>query len=139
MAFNRHAFDQFLSEHKLVGARCDACAHIAVPPRPLCPACRGTQMQWVPLSGEGKLRTYTAIAVVPPAMAALGYGRSNPFVSGVVELAEGPMVAARIIDVDAAAPEQLVVGTPMQVRFVSEGQGTLLAFGPAASPAETAP
>ena len=34
-------FSQYLGEQKLMGTRCKSCGALHLPPRPLCPACRG--------------------------------------------------------------------------------------------------
>lgn len=132
-SFNLHAFDQFLKEEKFFGATCNACGLLAIPPRPLCRQCGADDLEWTALSGKGKLRTFTTISVVPPAMAARGFGRKNPYCSGVVELEEGGLIACRICGVAADRPEGIVVGTEMQVRFLREergGEQTVLAFEP---------
>jgi uncharacterized protein len=51
-----------------------------------------------------------------------------PYVCAVVELAEGPWLTVRLVDVD---PGALVAGQPLRVRFV--------ASGPAEEPGETLP
>ena len=92
-------------------------------------------MQWVPLSGNGKLAAYTCIAIGPPFMIGQGYDRQNPYCVGVVELEEGVRVDARIEGVDAKRPETIQVGMPLKVRFLHQGEGedarTCLAFEPA--------
>ena len=67
-------------------------------------------------------------------MAALGYGRDNPYCSGVVELDEGGRLDARIEGLDAKNPESIEVGLSLKVKFLREGSekgGTVtLAFEP---------
>jgi uncharacterized OB-fold protein len=134
LPFTQHAFNRLLDQEQLAGARCKACGHITLPPRPLCRACHQTDLAWQPMAGTGTLRTFTQIAVVPPAMAAQGYGRNNPYCSGVVELTEGCLVAARIVGIDANDPGSLTIGTPMRAVFLhpdQEREGpTVLAFEP---------
>ncbi len=122
-AFTGTAFYGFLKEHKLMGARCPQCGAIYAPPRPLCPACPDNEMEWVELSGAGKLASYSVIAIAPTAMLEAGYGRENPYCSGVVELAEGPRISAQILGVDVAHPEKIVIGTPVQAVFIERGEG----------------
>jgi uncharacterized OB-fold protein len=68
-------------------------------------------------------------------MAALGYGRDNPYCSGVVELEEGARVDARIEGIDASTPESIQIGMPLKVKFLREGgeahTTAALAFEPA--------
>ena len=130
--FNDHSYEQFLSEGKIMGSKCKKCGALALPPRPICGSCFGSQMEWVPFTGDGKLVAFTSIVVVPPAMAQEGFGRNNPYIVGVVELREGVKIVARITGLDAKKPEQIKVGTPLQAEFLQMRQGpskeTILAF-----------
>jgi uncharacterized OB-fold protein len=125
------SYRQYLEEETLMGSKCGSCGRVYAPPRQICIHCHSSQMQWNPLSGNGTLAAFTCIAIGPPSMAALGYGRENPYCSGVVELVEGGRVDARIEGVDAGNPESILVGMPLKVRFLHEGEnGVSLAFEP---------
>lgn len=132
--FSDLSYRQFLNENKLMGSRCGMCGSLSAPPRPICVHCHAIEMQWVPLSGFGRLAAYTCIAVGPPFMIAEGYDRKNPYCVGVVELDEGVRVDARIEGVNARRPETIRVGMPLHVRFLHRGEGedarTCLAFEP---------
>ena len=122
-AFTGAAFYGFLKEHKLMGSRCPQCGAIYAPPRPLCPACPSAEPEWVELSGAGTLASYSVIAIAPTAMIEAGYGRENPYCSGVVELAEGPRISAQILGVDVVHPEAIEIGVPVKVAFIERGEG----------------
>ncbi len=132
--FNDHSYEEFLSERRIMGTKCRRCGDLSVPPRVICASCHGTEMEWAEFKGEGRLAAFTSIFIAPPSMAEEGFGRNNPYVSGVVELEEGPRVVARIIDVDARSPETIKVGLPVKADFVSgEERGkkkTALVFRP---------
>ena len=132
--FTAVSFNQYLKEKRLMAARCRGCGHLNLPPRPLCSQCRSPEVEWTEMSGVGKLAAFTAIAIAPTEMIAAGYGRDNPYVSGIVTLEEGPSISARITGVDARAPEGIRVGTPLTVEFLELGEGeqarTVLAFRP---------
>jgi uncharacterized OB-fold protein len=132
--FTGWSFYQFLGENKLMGSRCGSCGALHVPPRAICPACFGEKMSWVEMSGEGKLVAFTTVHIAPTAMIEVGYGRDNPYCTGIVELAEGPAISAQILGVDPAMPEEIEIGTPLRVTFVQRGEGdqarTFLAFEP---------
>ncbi len=133
--FTVGAFQGFLDQRKLVSTRCGLCGELSVPPRAICPKCHGTQMTLEELSGQGKLAGFTSISIVPTAMAQEGYGREKPYLTGVVALAEGPRIAARLVDMDADKPQEVKIGTNLQAVFQDtehEGQKrVVLAFGPA--------
>ena len=131
---NDYGFEQFLSEGKLMGAKCNACETLYVPPRSLCPRCRHSEMEWTETAGEGRLVAFTSISIGTPAMMKEGYDRNNPYCSGAVELTEGARVVARIEGVDSLQPETIEVGMPLKVTFLRQGAGenrkTVLSFTP---------
>jgi hypothetical protein len=130
--FSDISYEQYLNEEKIMGTRCKACNALYAPPRPICIACHGQEMEWVEMEGEGTLSAFTCIAVGPPFMIAEGYTRKHPYISGVVELKEGVRVDARIEGVDGNRPEDIKVGMPMKAKFLhrEEGAKTYLAFEP---------
>ena len=132
--FSDIAYAKFLNDEKLMGSRCKDCGALFVPPRPICIKCHGSDMEWVEMKGKGELKAFTCISIVPPSMMEEGYGRNNPYCSGVVELEEGAKVVARIEEVDTNKPEDIRVGMPLTVKFLHRGEGedkkTFLAFRP---------
>jgi hypothetical protein len=132
--FNDISYEQFLHQDRLMGSKCEDCGALYVPPRPLCIQCQGSRMQWLEVSGRGKLKAFTCIAVVPPSMTGEGYDRKNPYCTGVVELEEGSRVVARIEGVDTHHPETIKIGTPLTVLILHRGEEnrlrTFLAFKP---------
>lgn len=121
--FTAASFYQYVGEKKLMASRCTACNHLYLPPRAICPHCHGDQLTWEETSGRGKLVAYTAIGVGPTFMVQTGYGRNNPYVTGIVELDEGVKISARILGVDARQPESVQIGIPLTVTFVEQGEG----------------
>jgi O-antigen/teichoic acid export membrane protein len=75
---------------------------------------------------------FTAVFIGPNAMIEAGYDRTNPYMSGIVKLAEGPFISAQILGLDAVAPDVDDIGTPLTVQFIERGDGeakrTFLAF-----------
>lgn len=132
--FTPISFHQFLNEKKLMGSRCQKCGTLYLPPRPLCIKCHNGEMEWTEVKGKGKLAAFTVITVVPAKMIAQGYGRDNPYCTGIVELEEGPKISARIVGADFQAG-QVKVGMPLTIDFLEIGEGeekkTVLAFRPA--------
>jgi hypothetical protein len=126
------AFYQYLDEQKLMGCRCKSCGGLHLPPRPLCPACYSDQVEWEQVGGTGKLLAFTTVHIAPTAMIEAGYGRTNPYCTGIVQLDEGPAISAQIVGVDPSQPEQIEIGAPVRVAFVQRGEGeeerTYLAF-----------
>ena len=132
--FSDTAYEKYLSEDKLMGSRCEHCRALYVPPRPICVKCQSDAMVWEEMAGTGKLAAFTCISIGPSFMIAEGYNRHNPYCSGVVELAEGPRVDARIEGVDPKNPETIKIGRPLNVKFLHRQREdqpiTYLAFAP---------
>lgn len=133
--FNDIAYNQFLSEEKLMGCRCRKCGERYVPPRPLCVKCFSADLEWLEMKGRGRLVAFTAIAIAPPFMMAQGYNRKHPYISGVVELDDCGRVDARIEGVDPMKPESIRIGQPMKATYIHRRDinisETYLAFEPA--------
>lgn len=130
--FTSTEYYKFLSEHKLMASRCRENRAVYLPPRAICPTNHSTDMEWVELSGKGKVIAFTVITIAPTAMIEAGYSRTNPYCAGIVQLEEGPTISAQILGVDVAHPEKIAIGTPVQATFVERGEGdkrrTYLAF-----------
>ncbi|MHA1580816.1 MAG: Zn-ribbon domain-containing OB-fold protein [Candidatus Freyarchaeota archaeon] len=125
------SFYDFLKERKIMGTKCKKCGEIYLPPRPLCPKCVDSELEWVELEGRGKLAAFTSISVAPTHMLEAGHTRDNPYVFGLIELDSGPTVSALILGVDAKKPENIEIGTRMTVEFVERDDRVLLGFKPA--------
>jgi scaffold protein (connect acetoacetyl-CoA thiolase and HMG-CoA synthase) len=130
--FTAASFDQYLAEGKLMASRCADCGTLNLPPRAICPKCHSENLEWTGTSGVGKLVGFTVVSIAPTFMIEQSYGRDKPYVSGVVELEEGVKISARITGVDATKPEEIKIGTPLTVDFITVGEGdeakTYLAF-----------
>ena len=125
-SFSVQSFYDFLRNRKLMGVKCLKCNAVFTPPRPNCPHCNSTRLQWTELSGKGKLATFTVIHVGPAELA-----RETPYIVGVVQLDEGPNVSCRVTGLATDKPESIRIGSPMLVDFIIKGEKAVLAFSPA--------
>lgn len=130
--FTAAGHNAYLAEHKLMAVRCTSCSALYLPPRAVCPACHSEALEWVELSGNASLTGFTIIYVAPTAMLAQGYSRENPYISGIVELLEGPKISARITGLDPHHPEVIKIGITLKADYLEVGEGegkrTFLAF-----------
>lgn len=130
--FTAASFYDFLKQGRLMGVRCRSCGQLSAEPRPMCPACHSQEVEWHQFSGKGQLSTFTCISIVPESMAKKGYGRNNPYCSGIVTLAEGPRISARILGVDASNPQNIRTGMELELRLEDlDPEQPALAFRPA--------
>ena len=121
--FTAAAFNQYLAEHQLMLAHCARCGRDYVPPRAICPNCHSTELDWVAASGQATLAAFTVIYGGPAFMVEQGFDRQTPYISGIVTLAEGPALSARITGLDPLKPEAIAIGTSLSVDFIEFGAG----------------
>jgi len=131
--FNATNFYKRLQENqRLSGVRCKSCGHLAPEARPMCPMCHSFDVEWYGFSGKATLSTFTCISIVPEYMLQKGYGRDNPYCSGIVTLEEGPRISARITGVDGNNPQDIKTGIPMVLDVEDfDAEHPALAFRPA--------
>ena len=90
-AFTKPFWDA-LMEGRLITTRGKRSGRLTFPPKPFCPHDWGREVEWVELSGRGRLYAQTLIHAVPAAFAG-----EVPIRNGIVDLNEGLRVAARIV------------------------------------------
>jgi uncharacterized OB-fold protein len=97
-------------EHKLLLQVCGACGSWFHYPRPFCPRCWSTEVEWREASGRGTVYTYSIVHQndLPP------WPTKVPYVAAVVELEEGPRMMTNLVDCDHDAVR---VGLPVEVLF----------------------
>jgi uncharacterized OB-fold protein len=109
---------EFINSKKLMGSKCKKCNEMYVPPRKLCTKCNSTDMEWVEMSGKGKIAAYSCIGVGTTFMVEKGYSMKKPYCFSVIKLDEGPMVSGQLIGVDETKPETIKIETPVKTTFL---------------------
>lgn len=104
--------------------RCAACTRWFHPPAPICPRCGSFEVGAQPVSGRGKVLTFTVNhqAWTPEL--------KDPYVVAIVELAEqaGLRVLSNVVD---CAVDRVAIDMPVQVRFEQHEDVWLPLFSPA--------
>lgn len=90
------------AQGKFLTRKCTACGEPHWYPRPYCPFCGG-ETEWVELSGEGTIYSYTVSRRADPV-----------YVTAYVELAEGPRMLTNIVDGDV---DRLSIGQSVRLAF----------------------
>ena len=72
---------------------CKACSRQTFPPKPVCPHCWSTDVEWSALSPRGTLYSWTRIHAAPSVFAA-----EAPYAVGIVDLDSGIRLACRLVD-----------------------------------------
>ena len=88
-------------------------------PRVAEPGSGATDLEWVEASGRGSVYSTTTVRCKPPAA---------DYNVALIDLAEGPRMMSRVVDVAAA---EVKIGMPVQARIVIENDAPLLVFDPA--------
>jgi uncharacterized OB-fold protein len=105
--------------------RCKTCDQLFFYPRSECPRCLGSDLEWVPVSGRGRLHSFTIIN--QPANAA--FRDDVPYVYAVVQLIEGPRMISNLVECDV---ESVSVDMPVEAVFDDvTPEWTLVKFKPA--------
>jgi len=109
--------------HQLQLQRCGGCSSFIYYPRDRCPNCLSERLEWTPVSGRGKLYSYTVVR-----RASTRSFSDKPYVLAIVELDEGVRMTTNI----EAPPENVKVGMPVTVYFDDvTPEKTLVKFKPA--------
>jgi uncharacterized OB-fold protein len=103
--------------------RCCSCSQAYFYPRPVCPQCGSTAVEWFTATGTATLYSYIINERPAP-------GYDPPFVVAIVQLEEGPRMLTNIVDVEPT-PENLVLDMPLTVKFEQRGDMALPVFAPA--------
>jgi uncharacterized protein len=105
---------------ELLVQACAACGERRMPPRPMCPQCRSTQVRWEPTSGRGRIWSF--IVPHPPLLPA--FAAVAPYNAIVVELEEDPgirfvgnLVANADGEINEIDPATITIGENVRVVF----------------------
>lgn len=108
--------------HELTLQHCAKCGAFVYYPRYRCPTCFSEDLEWRPVSGRGKVYSYTVVRRA----STRSFG-DGPYVLAIVELDEGPRITTNIV----APPEQVRVDMPVTVYFDDvTPERTLVKFKP---------
>jgi len=105
--------------------RCLDCGKPYFYPRPVCPECGSTNVEWFTASGEATLYSYVINHRPAP-----GFEDDAPYAIAVVQLAEGPRMMTNLVGVPNT-PDELVLDMPLRVTFEQRGEVSLPLFAPA--------
>ena len=86
-------FWEATKRHELVMPRCKTCSELFFYPRELCPTCLSPELEWVPVSGKGRVYSYTVVH--QPAHPS--FREDAPHVFAIIQLDESPWMIANIV------------------------------------------
>jgi uncharacterized OB-fold protein len=95
-------FYDALVEGKIVGLKCKSCGMYVFPPKPVCQKCFSRDLDWVQLSGDGKLLCFSSSIMPAPQ-----FRDYVPYAYGLVKLNEGPVFYTMITGIDVSNPARI--------------------------------
>src|SRR3981189_3481780 len=96
--------------HQLLIQRCVDCGHGWRPPLPRGPECHSASVEWTPVSGRGRIYTYTVVYHATHAAMV----DKVPYISALVQMEEGPRVLTNLRN---CVEEDVQVGMPVSLIF----------------------
>jgi len=96
--------------HELLIQKCRVCGALRHYPRAMCPNCGSWEIEWVKVSGRGKVYSW----MVTHRTFHHGFAGDVPYASVIVELEEGVRLMTEVVDVKS---EELYIGMPVEVVF----------------------
>jgi uncharacterized OB-fold protein len=100
--FGAELFDA-AAQGTLLLPRCKACGRAHWYPRPVCPFCFGTDIEWMTASGRGTIYSFSAMKA-----------GDETYTIAYVKLPEGPTMLTNLVDCDE---KDLAIGGDVRVAF----------------------
>lgn len=112
-------FVELRDKRKITGIKCHRCNRVYVPPRSTCPRCFDRLEEWVELSGQGTLLTFTSINYSLPVHPA-----EPPFIYGIIQLDGADTGFTHLIG--ESDPDDIEIGMRLEPVFSDEPEGNIL-------------
>ena len=110
-------FIDYLEQGKVMASRCQTCGMVFFPPRADCYKCLTSDMEWVEVSGKGKLVSYSKLEFAP-----IGFGDDLPYAIALLDYGDYK-VFGRIAD--NVPDDEIQVGMELVTRVNELPNGQL--------------
>ncbi len=109
-------FIDYLEKGKVMATRCKECGMVFFPPRADCYRCLSSDMEWIEVSGKGKLVSYSKLEFAP-----IGFGDDLPYAIALLDYGDYKVFGRIADDVPV---DEVKVGMEMvtQVNRLPNGQ-----------------
>jgi uncharacterized OB-fold protein len=109
-------------DRRLTYQTCDSCGEVVFFPRRHCPSCLRRELSWHDSTGRGTVYTFSVVRASRDPR----FADRVPYAVAWIDLDEGFRMMSNVLgDV-----EELLVGTPVEVRWASSGEWLLPVFAP---------
>ncbi len=106
-------------ESVIYGIKCPGCGKVYVPPRSVCGGCFRETGEWVALSGEGLVESFSAVHYLETV-----HSVEAPFIIGIIKLDGADTGMVHFIR--GISEENLKIGQRVKARFSDERKGHIL-------------
>ncbi|MCX7983130.1 MAG: Zn-ribbon domain-containing OB-fold protein [Syntrophales bacterium] len=110
-------FISHLEAGKVTGTRCRVCNKLFFPPRADCFFCLSSDMEWFPVSGKGRLITYSTLRYAP-----VGFEKDIPYTIAVVDFGEYKVFGRIAKDIPE---DKISIGMELEVKVNELPNGQL--------------
>jgi uncharacterized OB-fold protein len=107
-------------EKKITATKCGACGKVFLPPRKVCPLCFTENAEWVNISDEGTVLTFS---VARRQLAAIPQDRKVPVIWCLIKLDGAD--TAMLHYLDEIKPEDVTIGMRVKAVFSEKRKGTI--------------
>ena len=97
--------------------RCQSCRCYQFYPRSICSHCGTGDLDWVAVSGRGRVASFTIVR------RAVSKAYTAPYVVALIDLEEGPRMMSHVL---ATEPTEVTIGAAVTVTFESWSEGLSL-------------
>jgi len=97
-------------KHELLIQKCKDCQRHIFYPKLFCPLCLSPNLEWVKVSGRGKIYSYTVVYSYAPTE----FSEDTPYVVAVIDLQEGVRMMSNIV---GCPPEKVKCDMEVEVVF----------------------
>jgi uncharacterized OB-fold protein len=122
-------FFEGLRRHQFLAPRCQQCGDYNWPPYPACRTCLSERQEWVPVSGDATVFSYTVVHRGPGA-----FNDEVPYTVVLAKLAEQPRSMIVLGNLIECRPEDVSVGMAIRTAYedIPSADFTMWRFAPAA-------
>ncbi|UCF85746.1 MAG: Zn-ribbon domain-containing OB-fold protein [Desulfobacteraceae bacterium] len=110
-------FVNYLEDGKVMYTRCKDCGLVFFPPRADCYQCLTSNMEWLEVSGKGKLLTYSTLEYAP-----VGFGDDLPYSIALLDYGDYKVFGRIASDIP---DEEIKVGMEMKAKVNNLPNGQL--------------
>jgi len=113
-------FVSLRDEKKITATKCGSCGKVFIPPRKICPACFTENTQWVNVSNEGTVISYT---IARRQFASIPRDKKMPVIWGLIKLDGADTALLHYLD--DVRPEDVKIGMRVKAVFAESRKGVI--------------